>query len=244
MSISDVDMPTVTPKIDQPNSICVACVSRFPTKREGRTVDNVFYLRPRYIGNSILLYGRKNSRFPFHAFVGPEWPCMIFTNISIIVPTYFFLQNVASQWHPIVMAIGCLTGLTVICAFLATALSDPGVHWIEDETEGGEDSVDTQGKTKEEKLESGQSSISSKNIALLPCGQCGIDRPRTAQHCYECGLCVNHLDHHCPWTGKCIGKNNLSTFYIFVWSLCTHILYVILMVIISAATQVDVVPDD
>ena len=34
--------------------------------------------------------------------------------------------------------------------------------------------------------------------ALIQCGQCSIDRPVTAAHCYECGVCVDELDHHCP----------------------------------------------
>lgn len=32
----------------------------------------------------------------------------------------------------------------------------------------------------------------------LECGICHIDRPRTASHCFECGMCVDKLDHHCP----------------------------------------------
>ena len=35
-------------------------------------------------------------------------------------------------------------------------------------------------------------------VALIQCGQCSIDRPVTAAHCYECGVCVDELDHHCP----------------------------------------------
>ena len=34
--------------------------------------------------------------------------------------------------------------------------------------------------------------------AVMQCGQCSIDRPVTAAHCYECGVCVDELDHHCP----------------------------------------------
>ena len=40
-------------------------------------------------------------------------------------------------------------------------------------------------------------------------------------HCYDCDICVKELDHHCPWTGKCIGKNNLKSFYVFIYSLLT-----------------------
>ena len=40
--------------------------------------------------------------------------------------------------------------------------------------------------------------LQSDSISTMECGQCLIDRPLTASHCYECGLCVDKLDHHCP----------------------------------------------
>ena len=39
--------------------------------------------------------------------------------------------------------------------------------------------------------------------ALISCGVCEMKRPVTASHCYDCGVCVDELDHHCPWTGEC-----------------------------------------
>ena len=38
-------------------------------------------------------------------------------------------------------------------------------------------------------------------------------------HCVDCNLCVEGYDHHCPWTGKCIGKKNLTYFYAFLMSI-------------------------
>ena len=35
-------------------------------------------------------------------------------------------------------------------------------------------------------------------------------------HCKECQICIEDRDHHCPWTGHCIGKNNMCSFYIFL----------------------------
>lgn len=42
-----------------------------------------------------------------------------------------------------------------------------------------------------------------------------IRKSSYASHCFDCNICIEQQDHHCPWTGHCIGKNNLSTFYIF-----------------------------
>lgn len=42
-------------------------------------------------------------------------------------------------------------------------------------------------------------------------------------HCNECDICIKDYDHHCPWTGKCIGKANLSGFYVFFFASCALI---------------------
>ena len=50
------------------------------------------------------------------------------------------------------------------------------------------------------------------------CSKCNIivHKQMKVSHCSICNVCVMELDHHCPWTGKCIGKYNLYTFYVFV----------------------------
>ena len=58
------------------------------------------------------------------------------------------------------------------------------------------------------------------------CKECNIIFPKTYKvfHCSVCNVCIREYDHHCPWTGKCIGKNNLRTFYVFVTFLIIYIL--------------------
>jgi hypothetical protein len=60
------------------------------------------------------------------------------------------------------------------------------------------------------------------------CSKCNILIPKVfkAAHCSRCEICVREQDHHCPWTGKCIGKYNLISFYIFVNSLFAYILMI------------------
>ena len=38
-----------------------------------------------------------------------------------------------------------------------------------------------------------------------------------ARHCSKCNKCVHRFDHHCPWTGNCIGKNNIKVFIQFLF---------------------------
>ena len=60
------------------------------------------------------------------------------------------------------------------------------------------------------------------------CSKCNILIPKKFNviHCEICQVCVREQDHHCPWTGKCIGKYNLVSFYIFVNSLLIFLIMI------------------
>ena len=60
---------------------------------------------------------------------------------------------------------------------------------------------------------------------LIQCKKCNIIAPKSLEirHCDICHVCVMKYDHHCPWTGKCIGKYNLISFYILLFSLLAYI---------------------
>jgi hypothetical protein len=75
---------------------------------------------------------------------------------------------------------------------------------------------------------------------MIECGTCSVKRPYTAAHCYDCGVCVDGLDHHCPWTGKCIGKKTITSFYYFLWFLCMHIGFVLVGTIYALVKDVDI----
>ena len=46
-------------------------------------------------------------------------------------------------------------------------------------------------------------------------------------HCRFCNVCIEGFDHHCVWVGKCIGKNNLKTFYGLLFSVLFFYVYII-----------------
>jgi hypothetical protein len=60
---------------------------------------------------------------------------------------------------------------------------------------------------------------------LAKCNKCNICVPRNfcINHCEVCDVCVMQYDHHCPWTGKCIGKYNIISFYCFLFFLIAYI---------------------
>ena len=68
------------------------------------------------------------------------------------------------------------------------------------------------------------------------CSQCNVLRLYGTSHCTICNACCVGLDHHCPWTGKCIGKGNLTPFFVFVYSLGIHIALIITSTIALFAT--------
>ena len=59
------------------------------------------------------------------------------------------------------------------------------------------------------------------------CKQCKLvmDLNKGTEHCIDCNICVMGNDHHCQWTSKCVGKNNLKFFNIFLILLKTHFIY-------------------
>ena len=64
-----------------------------------------------------------------------------------------------------------------------------------------------------------QNSTPNKNkIILKYCEECNIFKPQSINHCRECNNCVLEMDHHCYWFDTCVGRNNLSYFYIYIYS--------------------------
>jgi palmitoyltransferase ZDHHC2/15/20 len=57
------------------------------------------------------------------------------------------------------------------------------------------------------------------------CRKCRFDVPEKTFHCSYCDVCIIGYDHHCPWTSKCIGKNNLIKFYVFLFYTPIFIVY-------------------
>jgi len=161
-------------------------VSKFSNSKE-RVDDGVFYTRPHFVGNSILLYGRKNSYFPFHCMIGPHWPLMIFTLLFITLPTYWFLTHIAGKWDSFLL-VSC-SGSLLLSSFIFTACSDPGIVFISPH----QSDIESQspGAITYAKLNN------IKNSKGIPCGKCNIDRPSNAFHCYDCNACMEDLDHHC-----------------------------------------------
>ena len=71
------------------------------------------------------------------------------------------------------------------------------------------------------------------------CNKCNavMDLDKGVEHCYDCDICIIGNDHHCPWSSKCIGKNNIYMFRLFICSIFTHIGYLTVTSLIMAISN-------
>lgn len=67
-------------------------------------LDNKFHIMPIFIGNNILLYGRKNSYFPYHCLIGNDWP-LNFLSFGLIIACTLECEYYTIREYPIVFSI-------------------------------------------------------------------------------------------------------------------------------------------
>lgn len=75
------------------------------------------------------------------------------------------------------------------------------------------------------------------NYRICPICQIIMNINENTEHCPDCNVCIEGLDHHCPWTSKCIGKKNKYAFNTFVWSTLFLIVYLIFALFSFSLTQ-------
>ncbi|KAG5175899.1 hypothetical protein JKP88DRAFT_351329 [Tribonema minus] len=89
--------------------------------------DRTWYCVPQRIGNSLLLCGRKQSRWPLHCMIGPDWWCTALLYVMIVVLPCCFIVFLSNTDHPIATTV-VMVQLGVVLFFLsATACGDPGI---------------------------------------------------------------------------------------------------------------------
>ena len=142
--------------------------------------------------------------------IGPHWPCNLFAWFLILGITLTFMIVCGIKLHWGVVLLDALSCLACTSAFAATALKDSGYVERSTPEELERRKQELERRTELETGISGQ--VADPMLNFTPCSKCFVMRERGTQHCYDCGLCVEQLDHHCPWSGKCIGKGNIRPF--------------------------------
>lgn len=65
------------------------------------------------------------------------------------------------------------------------------------------------------------------------CPTCQVIRTPTSKHCYVCNKCIDRYDHHCVWINNCVGLKNHNLFYLFILSLESYMVLIIITGIFS-----------
>ena len=156
-------------------------------------LSKYFYKR---IGNTYTFFGDKDGS-PLIV-IGPHWPMYIcfcsFISIGYLCFFYYFWSNISF----FLKIIGIIVLLLFVISYSLTFLINPGIPKYDENA--------IMGQPKEK---------------YRFCNYCKIwtNMEKNTAHCFDCNVCVEGYDHHCPWTGKCIGKNNLKYFYTFLISI-------------------------
>ncbi|RYG65087.1 hypothetical protein EON64_12660 [archaeon] len=179
------------------NNFCCSCV----VTDHSMVDDGSFTCRPKRIGASILLCGRRKSHFPFQCMIGPDWPLVMLVYFLIITINVIILA-VSSPlgWPPIL--IGAFGAITLLTTYSMTVCSDPGIVYKNDYVAASSDALaqDLESSPNSSMLQQGGRALETVHGAdLMECGHCQFLRPKCARHCTFCQVCVDELDHHCPW---------------------------------------------
>ena len=130
----------------------------------------------------------------------------------ITIPFYIFFKDALNK---IILYLGIFIYILFMISHLYTSLINPGLP-------------------NEEYFLENFNIAETKVKSYVICKKCKVimDLDKGTEHCVDCDICVIENDHHCQWAGKCIGKNNLLLFKMFMSLNFINILYLVFALII------------
>ena len=166
----------------------------------------------KYVGRTLFIFLDKYEN-PL-LIIGPHWPMYLcFCGIVSIIMLGIYL-TLWKQIGIIMRILGHICYWTYFISYSYCSLCNPGYPKNDIGRKFGE--------PREE---------------YIKCTVCHfyVKKSRNVHHCYDCNICIENQDHHCPWTGHCIGKNNIISFYIFVTFSFLIIIYLAFAICIGAS---------
>ena len=159
------------------------------------------------LGNCHAFLGNNNGN-PI-IIIGPQWPMFIALTLLVNIIIWFFIIRFWSSYSKLFKSIGIFFDLFFQITFTYCFIIDPGFP----------------------KNDIGrQTGIPKDKYKFCPECKFYYDINKKVNHCFDCGICIEGYDHHCPWTSKCIGKNNLYSFYSFMTGILLNFGYAIICV--------------
>ena len=67
--------------------------------------------------------------------------------------------------------------------------------------------------------------------------KCYYNPYEKVEHCDDCRVCFEKMDHHCIWMGKCVAKNNTRSFYGMLIDIGIFYAYIIYCTIVMAKNK-------
>ncbi len=144
----------------------------------------------------------------FRVVIGPHWYVSL---LGFALLTLIGLGTLIQFWQSLSLVLRTLyisvLGFTLLM-YTVMFLSDPGI--IPQKLNGAA-------------IEDVESTVK------YSCTKCMALRSQKAYHCEDCDVCIDGWDHHCVWVGKCIGRENLMVFYVFVATIPIFFTFVMFM---------------
>lgn len=186
----------------------------------------------------------RRRAWPLACILGPDWGILCLTYFLVLAPSSVWLALVTPRLHRALFGVGLASFLVVVLALTFTAYSDPGTVpkttpgqlLLQKKRIARAAELAERKKCKDEAHYRPGAAGAMALSRFSSCSICNVLRDYGTSHCTSCNACCVDLDHHCPWTGKCIGKGNLKSFFVFVYSLGVHIALVVTSTIALFAT--------
>ena len=177
----------------------------------------------------------RRRAWPRACVLGPDYFILCLTYFLILSPSSVWLALVTPRLHRALFGVGLATLLVVVLSLAFTAWSDPGTVpkqspgqlLLQKKRIARAAELAERKKCKDEAHYRPGAAGAMALSRFSSCSICNVLRDYGTSHCTSCNACCVDLDHHCPWTGKCIGKGNLQSFFVFVYSLGVHIALVV-----------------
>eukprot|EP00931_Biecheleriopsis_adriatica_P008073 TRINITY_DN109305_c0_g1_i1.p1 TRINITY_DN109305_c0_g1~~TRINITY_DN109305_c0_g1_i1.p1 ORF type:complete len:231 (+),score=39.79 TRINITY_DN109305_c0_g1_i1:27-695(+) len=150
--------------------------------------------------------------------VGPHWYFSLIMLVVIDGVGLAYTVGIAAYISTLQTLLGVAVTAASTLTFLHCVTSNPGILEPAAGSPGG----------------SGAPEQWMPSTGKRHCDACNVHQPAGALHCGYCQVCILGWDHHCPWMSKCIGRDNLSSFYRFLAVNLLSLAWVVLVTLLSA----------
>lgn len=189
----DTDISSNSHVTNHHNTFTISQEESFDSKSISIPKPEPFWYKK--IGRTIALISDKNGNPYF--IIGPDWKMFVCFSSTM---TFIMLLFIFVCWDKFSLGFQIIGYISFGCFFFSyfhTFAINPGYpkNTIEKFT----------GKPK-------------KDYRFCELCKFYVKKRSLASHCTDCWICVEQFDHHCYWVGKCVAKNNLLSFKIFLVS--------------------------